>query len=166
MKAAPKQEFYEPADSNTSIPFIPDDSGHHFFLRANVIIVISVFVLTTVLLVGGFLALKGKQNQAHKKDKQVVKVSPTPKQTPYCRPRPACLEQNPPCLIAETPDMCPPPNASKSASPSPTPTPTASPDQTPTGIFCTMEAKECPDGSFVGRQPPNCDFAPCPTPGI
>lgn len=28
---------------------------------------------------------------------------------------------------------------------------------------CTMEAKECPDGSFVGRSGPNCDFAPCPS---
>jgi hypothetical protein len=27
---------------------------------------------------------------------------------------------------------------------------------------CTMEAKICPDGSAVGRVPPNCDFAPCP----
>jgi hypothetical protein len=27
---------------------------------------------------------------------------------------------------------------------------------------CTMEAKQCPDGSSVGRVPPNCDFAPCP----
>lgn len=27
---------------------------------------------------------------------------------------------------------------------------------------CTMEAKICPDGSSVGRQGPNCEFAPCP----
>lgn len=26
---------------------------------------------------------------------------------------------------------------------------------------CTMEAKQCPDGSYVGRVPPNCEFAPC-----
>lgn len=30
-------------------------------------------------------------------------------------------------------------------------------------IMCTMEAKVCPDGSYVGRVAPNCDFAPCPT---
>jgi hypothetical protein len=30
------------------------------------------------------------------------------------------------------------------------------------GVACTMEAKECPDGSFVGRQAPSCEFAPCP----
>jgi len=27
---------------------------------------------------------------------------------------------------------------------------------------CTLEAKVCPDGTVVGRIPPNCDFAPCP----
>jgi len=29
-------------------------------------------------------------------------------------------------------------------------------------VFCTMDAKMCPDGSFVGRIAPNCEFAPCP----
>ena len=29
-------------------------------------------------------------------------------------------------------------------------------------VFCTMEAKLCPDGSYVGRTGPNCEFAPCP----
>ena len=29
-------------------------------------------------------------------------------------------------------------------------------------VFCTMDAKVCPDGSFVGRQGPNCEFASCP----
>jgi len=29
-------------------------------------------------------------------------------------------------------------------------------------VACTMEAKICPDGSSVGRTPPNCEFAPCP----
>jgi tryptophan-rich sensory protein len=27
---------------------------------------------------------------------------------------------------------------------------------------CTMEAKLCPDGSYVGRTAPDCEFAPCP----
>ena len=27
---------------------------------------------------------------------------------------------------------------------------------------CTMEAKQCPDGSWVGRSGPRCEFAPCP----
>ena len=29
-------------------------------------------------------------------------------------------------------------------------------------VACTMDAKECPDGSFVGRTAPNCAFAACP----
>jgi len=29
-------------------------------------------------------------------------------------------------------------------------------------VACTMEAKECSDGSYVSRIPPKCEFAPCP----
>jgi hypothetical protein len=30
-------------------------------------------------------------------------------------------------------------------------------------IACTMEAKACPDGSYVGRDAAkNCEFKPCP----
>lgn len=29
-------------------------------------------------------------------------------------------------------------------------------------VACTLEAKLCSDGSYVGRQGPNCEFAPCP----
>lgn len=32
----------------------------------------------------------------------------------------------------------------------------------PEPIACTLEAKECPDGSYVGRTLPECTFAPCP----
>ena len=32
----------------------------------------------------------------------------------------------------------------------------------PTTRACTMEAKLCSDGSYVGRTGPNCEFAPCP----
>ena len=31
------------------------------------------------------------------------------------------------------------------------------------GGVCTMDAMRCPDGSYVGRIPPNCEFAVCPT---
>jgi hypothetical protein len=31
-------------------------------------------------------------------------------------------------------------------------------------VACTMDAKACPDGSFVGREGPNCEFAACPGP--
>lgn len=30
------------------------------------------------------------------------------------------------------------------------------------GTACTMEAKQCPDGSYVSRTGPNCEFTPCP----
>lgn len=29
-------------------------------------------------------------------------------------------------------------------------------------VACTMDAKQCPDGSYVGRIGPDCRFAPCP----
>ena len=29
-------------------------------------------------------------------------------------------------------------------------------------VFCTADAKQCPDGSYVGRVAPNCEFTPCP----
>lgn len=33
-----------------------------------------------------------------------------------------------------------------------------------TPTVCQMDAMMCPDGSAVGRQGPNCEFAPCPAP--
>lgn len=33
-------------------------------------------------------------------------------------------------------------------------------------VACTMEARLCPDGSAVGRQGPNCEFAACPAPNV
>ncbi len=30
-------------------------------------------------------------------------------------------------------------------------------------VACTMETKLCPDGSYVGRTGPKCEFAPCPS---
>jgi len=32
----------------------------------------------------------------------------------------------------------------------------------PKPIFCTQEAKFCPNGSYIGRTGPNCEFAECP----
>lgn len=29
-------------------------------------------------------------------------------------------------------------------------------------VFCTADAKQCPDGSYVGRVGPSCEFALCP----
>lgn len=31
-------------------------------------------------------------------------------------------------------------------------------------VFCTADAMLCPDGSYVGRVPPTCEFAACPIP--
>lgn len=45
---------------------------------------------------------------------------------------------------------------------------TAPTDQTPEPIdeddivFCAADARECPDGSYVGRVSPSCNFADCP----
>lgn len=32
----------------------------------------------------------------------------------------------------------------------------------PEQVYCTQEAKLCPDGSYVGRTGPKCEFTPCP----
>lgn len=32
----------------------------------------------------------------------------------------------------------------------------------PPATACTQEAKQCPDGSYVGRTGPNCEFSACP----
>jgi hypothetical protein len=39
--------------------------------------------------------------------------------------------------------------------------PSASPIPSNT-TACTMDARECPDGTFVGRSGPNCEFVACP----
>ena len=30
-------------------------------------------------------------------------------------------------------------------------------------VFCTQDVKQCPDGSYVSRKPPNCEFQACPS---
>lgn len=50
----------------------------------------------------------------------------------------------------------------QSKSPTPTPIPTTAPTGSDEQVVCTQDAKECPDGSFVSREGPNCEFAPCP----
>ncbi len=30
-------------------------------------------------------------------------------------------------------------------------------------VFCTQDVMKCPDGSYVGREPPDCKFKKCPT---
>lgn len=42
----------------------------------------------------------------------------------------------------------------------------ATPTPTPEPVVCTADVSECPDGSFVSRDPAqNCKFAPCPGEG-
>ena len=31
-------------------------------------------------------------------------------------------------------------------------------------VFCPQDAKKCPDGSYVSRKGPRCEFLSCPTP--
>ncbi len=39
----------------------------------------------------------------------------------------------------------------------------STPRMQPSSAFaCTQEAKRCPDGAYVGKVGPNCEFAPCP----
>jgi hypothetical protein len=47
----------------------------------------------------------------------------------------------------------------------PTPSQPPSTPDADNPVACTMDAKICPDGSAVGRQGPDCAFAPCPTVG-
>jgi hypothetical protein len=80
---------------------------------------------------------------------QAIPSHAVPSVTPLisCRPRPACLDETPRCMIAETADMCPP----------------AKPTDTSEQVMCTMDAKQCPNGSWVGRTGPHCEFV-CPNP--
>lgn len=106
---------------------------------------LSLLLIAIGLIVGVYLVTSGNPLKIFPK---VVNISPTPRATPSsCQPRPACLDSKPRCLLPEPADgWCP------TLSPS-----TLSPRA------CTEEAKQCPDGSYVGRTGPNCEFAPCPT---
>ena len=47
--------------------------------------------------------------------------------------------------------------------------PSASPEQStmpPAPVACTMDAMQCPDGSYVGRTGPNCTFVCPPAPEV
>lgn len=37
------------------------------------------------------------------------------------------------------------------------------PENSSGGVYCTQDLNLCPDGSYVGRGGPNCEFGPCPT---
>lgn len=61
--------------------------------------------------------------------------------------------QNPDPATPTTPNEDPQPNDSVEP-------PSAPSDDL---VACTLDAKECPDGSYVGRTGPDCEFAACPT---
>lgn len=62
-------------------------------------------------------------------------------------------------LGQNTANKQPPLGSPKPTAKAATPTPI---EQTDKKIFCTQDAMECPDGSYVGRTGPNCEFAKCP----
>lgn len=37
------------------------------------------------------------------------------------------------------------------------------PEPLPAPVRCTMDVRRCPDGSYVARTGPNCEFRPCPS---
>lgn len=111
-----------------------------------------IFGLAAVVLLGsGVYVLSQRQSsnlptnavptQVSQSTPTIAAISPTP----TCRPRPACLDATPRCLIPETSDMCPP-----------------SPKPSSSQVACTQELKQCPDGSYVSRHPPKCEFSACP----
>lgn len=44
----------------------------------------------------------------------------------------------------------------------PVPEPDPLPEESDEPVACTMDAKICPDGTAVGREGPDCEFAQCP----
>jgi hypothetical protein len=99
-------------------------------------ILIATIILSTYLL------------QTNNPTPDIIPITPSPTAaiiTPKisCRPRPACLDSIPRCMIPETSDMCP------------KTTPTSS------MIACPADAKQCSDGTWVGRTGPSCEFV-CP----
>jgi len=67
--------------------------------------------------------------------------------------------------IANAPDYAPPSTEPPAVIPPTVNEPVVAPPGgiSPNPVACTQEAKQCPDGSYVGRTGPNCEFAPCPS---
>lgn len=65
--------------------------------------------------------------------------------------------------INKPPIVTPLPTAQIDPNPTVIPSQFLSTTPSPTGmVSCTLDALQCPDGSFVGRTAPYCEFAPCP----
>lgn len=124
--------------------------AHHYSDKIHLLLIFFL-IFTTICIGFAYFELNNPKlyfkNAILSPSKTLEQISPTPKLT--CTPRPSCLDTEPRCLIAETEDMCPPQ----------TPTPTI---RNGDPVFCTQEAKLCPDGSYVGRVGPKCEFSLCP----
>lgn len=150
-----------PQQSQAPTPAHIAGGSHHFPLHK---ILLVILIIVTVVFTASYIGVYYLLNQQLDKLTQTNKnptppisqtfQSPTPTVgfpvqegiTPTCTPRPACLDNEPRCMIPETADMCP--------------------KATPTGpsqTACTLEAKLCPDGkTYVSRTGPACEFAACP----
>ena len=117
---------------HTSVPEPKAQKSHGMTILA-----MALFVLSSLAMI----AFLYYQNQTLKKMLAAYQSQPSP--TPVLTPTPN---------VTPTVTEIPPATASASASAKPT-------GQTKA---CTQEAKLCPDGSYVGRTGPNCEFAPCP----
>jgi hypothetical protein len=75
-----------------------------------------------------------------------------------CTPIRICIDH------LTTPTIQPP--IDPTSIPTQTPPQSRNPDDVPPiswdDAACTADAKMCPDGSYVSRQGPRCEFAPCP----
>lgn len=116
--------------------------AHHYSNRIHLFFVFFLF-LTAGTITWSYFALS--DSRLTYKNNPNPSVNPTPITT--CTPRPSCFDSVPACKMPETSDMCPP-----------TPKPSLKDVRK---IFCTQEAKQCPDGTWVGRTGPNCEFK-CP----
>lgn len=72
----------------------------------------------------------------------------------------------PPEVVPETsqevPDSVPPVPDTNDTPADPLPQPEPAPTEPAEQVMCTQDAKLCPDGSYVGRTGPQCEFAACP----
>jgi hypothetical protein len=105
--------------------------------RVFLIILIALVVLFGIAYIGVYYLLNQQLNKLTHANKQTQTI-PTQIPSPTILPSPTAI----------------PPETSIS--------PSSSPSSSQQQVACTLEAKQCPDGSFVGRQGPNCEFAACP----
>lgn len=128
--------------------------AHHYSDKVHILFLFFLFLGIGVLIWSYFVlsdsrfAYRNNPSPTIAPTPTVGQTTPVPSAEPTCRPRPACLDAIPRCLIPETSDMCPP-------------SITPSSNSKKSGKVCTQDAKLCPDGSYVSRTGPNCEFI-CP----